>query len=97
MAGVLYSIGVGPGDPELLTRKAERLIRSCPILAAPGGRDSTSYRIAEQAIPEIAGKPCLSLHLPMTRDPEILQESHRVAAGQVAEELKKIRILRFSH
>ena len=89
MAGVLYSIGVGPGDPELLTRKAERLIRSCPILAAPGGRDSTSYRIAEQAIPEIAGKPCLSLHLPMTRDPEILQESHRVAAGQVAEELKK--------
>ena len=88
MAGILYSIGVGPGDPELLTRKAERLIRSCPVLAAPGGRDSTSFRIAVQAIPEIAEKPCLSLHLPMTRDQQVLKESHRVAAEQVAETLK---------
>ena len=88
MTGILYSIGVGPGDPELLTRKAERLIRSCPVLAAPGGRDSTSFRIAVQAIPEIAEKPCLSLHLPMTRDQQVLKESHRVAAEQVAETLK---------
>lgn len=88
MAGILYSIGVGPGDPELLTRKAERLIRSCPVLAAPGGRDSTSFRIAVQAIPEITEKPCLSLHLPMTRDQQVLKESHRVAAEQVAETLK---------
>ena len=88
MTGILYSIGVGPGDPELLTRKAERLIRSCPVLAAPGGRDSTSFRIAVQAIPEITEKPCLSLRLPMTRDPQVLKESHRLAAEQVAEVLK---------
>ena len=33
MAGVLYGVGVGPGDPELLTLKAARVIR-----AAPGDR-----------------------------------------------------------
>ena len=33
--GTLYGIGVGPGDPELMTLKAVRLIRQCPVLAAP--------------------------------------------------------------
>lgn len=89
MAGILYSIGVGPGDPELLTIKAARLIRACPIIAAPDGRDSTAYRIAVQAVPEIAKKPCLSLHLPMTRDPHILEESHKAAAALVAETLQE--------
>ena len=36
MAGKLYGIGVGPGDPELLTLKAVRLIRDCDVLAVPG-------------------------------------------------------------
>ena len=34
MPGKLYGIGVGPGDPELLTLKAARLVRDCPVLAA---------------------------------------------------------------
>ena len=33
--GILYGIGVGPGDPELLTLKAHRLINECDILAYP--------------------------------------------------------------
>lgn len=35
MSGTLYGVGVGPGDPELLTLKAVRLIQSCPVLAWP--------------------------------------------------------------
>lgn len=35
MNGTLYGIGVGPGDPELLTFKAARLIRACPVVAYP--------------------------------------------------------------
>ena len=36
MAGKLYGLGVGPGDPELLTLKALRLIRESEVLAVPG-------------------------------------------------------------
>lgn len=37
--GVLYGVGMGPGDPELLTIKAVRTIESCPVIAAPQTAD----------------------------------------------------------
>ena len=45
MKGKLYGIGVGPGDPELLTLKAKRLIEECDIVAVPvkkEGEDSVA-------------------------------------------------------
>ena len=33
--GKLYSVGVGPGDPELLTAKAIRVLSVCDIVAVP--------------------------------------------------------------
>ena len=35
MSGILYGIGVGPGDPELMTIKAVRRIRECTVIAIP--------------------------------------------------------------
>ena len=35
MAGKLYGVGVGPGDPELMTLKAVRLIKECDFVAVP--------------------------------------------------------------
>ncbi|MCI8292108.1 MAG: precorrin-2 C(20)-methyltransferase [Hespellia sp.] len=35
MSGIFYGVGVGPGDPELLTVKAVRVIESCGVLAVP--------------------------------------------------------------
>ena len=35
MTGTLYGIGVGPGDPELITLKAHRILTSCPVVAWP--------------------------------------------------------------
>ena len=65
MTGKLYGIGVGPGDPELLTLKAVRLIRDCEILAVPGTikEETTAYRIVYQVLPEIAKKECLALKI----------------------------------
>ncbi|MEA4965425.1 MAG: precorrin-2 C(20)-methyltransferase [Oscillospiraceae bacterium] len=80
--GKLYGIGVGPGDPELLTIKALRRIRECDLLALPdsdrGG--CAAYRIAEQAWPGIQGKPAVSVLMPMTHDKVLLEKSHRAAA-----------------
>ena len=36
MQGKLYGVGVGPGDPELLTLKALRLIKENEAIAVPG-------------------------------------------------------------
>ena len=35
VSGCLYSIGVGPGDPELMTLKAVHTISKCPVLVLP--------------------------------------------------------------
>ena len=45
--GKLYGVGVGPGDPELLTRKAERIIRASAVLAVPdkGAGEKTALNI----------------------------------------------------
>ena len=37
MTGRLYAVGVGPGDPELITRKAARLIAAADVVAYHSG------------------------------------------------------------
>ena len=48
MKGTLYGVGVGPGDPELMTLKAVRMIRENEIIAVPGAdvKDTVAYKIA---------------------------------------------------
>ncbi|MCD8225518.1 MAG: precorrin-2 C(20)-methyltransferase [Clostridiales bacterium] len=83
MAGILYGIGVGPGDPELLTIKAARVIASCDVIAAPGedARKSVAYQIAVQAVPELAKKCCVGFPAPMTRDVAARKQAHQQAAN----------------
>lgn len=63
--GKLYGLGVGPGDPELLTLKAVRMIGECPVIAypAPAGGESMVRRIAADHIP--AGKTEVVIETPM--------------------------------
>ncbi|WP_130863020.1 precorrin-2 C(20)-methyltransferase [Bacilliculturomica massiliensis] len=93
----LYGIGVGPGDPELMTLLAVRLIRQCGIIAVPrsGQEVNAAYTIARGACPEIEGKERLELEMPMTRDREKLEACHAAAAAQVVEKLKEGRDVAF--
>ncbi len=70
MNPIFYGVGVGPGDPELLTLKALRMMREADILAVPGrDRDSSlAYRIALGADRSLADKECLCIPMPMTKD-----------------------------
>lgn len=90
MTGCLYGIGVGPGDPELMTLKAVKRLKSCDIIAIPQEEKSecVAYKIAVSAVPEIADKNFLCLSMPMTKDKTLLQRSHETAAAQVAQCLK---------
>ncbi|WP_116951886.1 precorrin-2 C(20)-methyltransferase [Jiangella endophytica] len=53
MTGRLYGVGLGPGDPELITRKAARLIAEADVVAyhAGVGKQSNARRIAAELIP----------------------------------------------
>lgn len=85
MNPILYGVGVGPGDPELMTVKACRLIRENEVIAVPGKtpRDSVAYQIAVQAVPELADKTLVSVDMPMVRDREELRRYHKAAARQL--------------
>jgi precorrin-2/cobalt-factor-2 C20-methyltransferase len=65
MTGTLYGLGVGPGDPELLTLKAVRLIKSSPVIAypAPDTGDSLARAIAAPHIPD--GREEIIIRTPM--------------------------------
>lgn len=91
MSGTLYGIGIGPGDPELLTLKAVRIITQSPVIAVPGKtkEDTVAYRIVKQAIPTLDEKQCLEVYMPMTKEEKELERSHRQGAGQVIDCLKE--------
>ena len=89
MTGTLYGIGVGPGDPELMTLKADRLIRSADVVAYPAltGGDSLARSIAAGSIPETVRE--IVIEVPMTTAREPAQDAYDYGADMIAEELAK--------
>ena len=85
MPGTLYGVGVGPGDPELMTLKAVRLIREGDVIACPGPvpQETVAYQIAIQAVPELAEKTLVPICLPMTRDQAALSQSREEGARKL--------------
>lgn len=83
--GVFYGVSVGPGDPELLTMKACRVLKACPVIAAPQSQsgEQLALSIAGQAV-DLDGKTLLSLPFTMSRDPEVLAAAWEKNADLVA-------------
>lgn len=72
----LYVIGIGPGDPELLTLKAVRLIRDVPVIFVPKGREdgrSLALSIVSRII-DLSNKRVVELHFPMVKTKDITDD-----------------------
>ncbi|WP_349729467.1 precorrin-2 C(20)-methyltransferase [Peribacillus frigoritolerans] len=89
--GTLYGLGVGPGDPELITVKAFRVIQESPVIAYPKkrkGSKSYAHRIVEVYIrPE--EKDMLGLVFPMTKDQAILDREWNGTVEKVWQKLNE--------
>lgn len=91
MYGIAYGVGVGPGDPELMTLKAVRMIRENTVFALPGKepKETVAYRIAVAAVPELAEKELISVYMPMTHDKEEMAQCHRDGAEKIEQYLRR--------
>lgn len=94
LKGKLYGIGVGPGDPELLTLKGARLIRECGVIAVPdsGTGEQVALDIARE---QVGDKPVIYCAMPMTRDKAALARSREAAADQLCDQLEAGRDVAF--
>lgn len=86
--GILYGVGVGPGDPELMTVKAWRLISTTPVIAylAANGRESTARDIAKPFLPDDAIE--LAIDMPMRIERQPGEAAYDKGAAAIAGHLK---------
>ena len=91
MNGILYGTGVGPGDPELMTLKAVRLIKENEVIALPGKnpKDTVAYQIASAVVPELEHKQLIPIYMPMAHDKEEQKKRHREGADLVESYLEQ--------
>lgn len=87
MKGIFYGIGVGPGDPDLLTIKAQKLFNELDIIIAPetkSGKGSTALNIAKPYLNDEV--EIVERKFPMTYDKDALSLSY----DAISEDIKKL-------
>ncbi|MDO5851543.1 MAG: precorrin-2 C(20)-methyltransferase [Methanobacteriaceae archaeon] len=91
--GKLYGIGVGPGDPELLTLKAAKIIGKTDIIFAPKSRDgkpSVALSIVQEVLDERTDEfEVLEPLFPMIEDKNELDKHWNEAANLLLEKIKE--------
>ena len=84
MTGTIFGIGVGPGDPELITLKGARLLGTCPVIAypAPLEGESLARHIAAPHIPN--GRVEIVIRMPIEASRFPAQDVYARAATEIA-------------
>jgi len=84
----LIGIGVGPGDPDLLTVKAVKAIQNADIIMCPASKEdrpSIAYSVISSLIDKSKNQEIIKLIFPMTKDKDILEQSWKKNAKIMAE------------
>ncbi|HXP75369.1 MAG TPA: precorrin-2 C(20)-methyltransferase [Stellaceae bacterium] len=88
MSGTLYGLGVGPGDPELVTVKALRVLRGLPVVAYPAPSDGASFARSVVASRLSPAQTEIAIRVPMTRSVAPAQPVYDRAALEIGEHLR---------
>ena len=88
MTGTLFGVGLGPGDPDLMTLRAARLIGAAKVVAYPtlAGGDSFARSIAAHLIGDDADE--IVMDVPMTLERAPAQAAYDKGAAQIAARLE---------
>lgn len=84
-----YGIGIGPGDPELITIKALKVLRAVDLIFVPrarSGEGSLARAIVEKAVD--GAKEFVEIEFPMTKDTEELNRRYIESAGLILEKIR---------
>jgi precorrin-2/cobalt-factor-2 C20-methyltransferase len=88
--GKLFGVGVGPGDPELITIKAVRVIKEADIIFTAASTKNTYSLAVEIASPYISSSARIEkLSFPMTKDVKEVNTAWIYNAKQIARSLKQ--------
>ncbi len=93
----IIAVGVGPGDPELLTLKGARLIREADVIFSPVG-DRSDDSIAHSIIADLidpARQQIVTRIFPMRRDPAEMEASWQAAAEELVQLVQAGRTVAF--
>ena len=92
MEGRLIGVGVGPGDPELLTLAAVRAIRESDCILLPNEKkeECYAYKIVRQVVKEIC-----PMQFPMTKDADVLRAAQDRCFAEVQARMRQGKTLVF--
>lgn len=84
--GILYGIGVGPGEPELMTVKALKCLEKSDVIILPTEpkEECYAYNTARAVYPDIDSKEIICMPFPMTKEKQELREIHNSIYGEIA-------------
>ncbi len=91
MSGRVFGLGMGPGDPELVTLKALRLLRAAPVVAYPAPETGASFVRAIAARWLSPAQREIVIRVPMSGAPFPPDDIYDAAAERIGTELSSAR------
>ena len=98
MADKFYGVGVGPGDPELITLKGLNILKKADIIFAPKATikgDSLARDIVEGLISDKDKTEFIELEFPMTKDETELKKRYAVSARMIMDEIEAGKVVAY--
>jgi precorrin-2/cobalt-factor-2 C20-methyltransferase len=89
--GTFYGVGIGPGNPELITHESRRILGSVPIIFVPKAKitdEGLALQILMNSVVAMSGATVKDLVFPMSKDPEVLRPAWATARETILADLR---------